>query len=321
MKSGFLAFTIAAGLAFSSVASARLVVYSAKNGDTAESIAADYYGNRSLARFISEGNGLTADAKLKPGQKVRIPTAFHYKVKKGDTLEALSQKFLEDKRRALVLAQLNGLKLTDKLNVGQDLLMPFVHLHKVQKPEALASVAKDFYGDSSKAKFLADFNFRPVSMLAPGDKLLIPISHVRIRAVRLQAPPPPVKDKAPDKHTAPVVPVAVTPAKEAQKLEEELAERVAAQMAVAEKAYKEGSYSDVPAALDKLLTAEDPSEAQLAKIFELKAMAYVALGMDELAVNAFREVIARNPQVTLDEATVSPKIRAALDRAKKNPGP
>jgi len=321
MKSGFLVFAVAAGIAFSSVAGARMVVYSAKNGDTAESIAADYYGNRSLARFISEGNGMAADARLKPGQKIRIPTAFHYKVRKGDTLEALSQKFLEDKRRAPVLAQLNGLKLTDKLNVGQDLMMPFLHLHRAQKPEALASVAKDFYGDSSKAKFLADFNFRPATMLAPGDKLLIPISHVRIRAVRLAPPPAAAPTKAPDKHSPPVAPVAVAPAKEAQKLEEELAERVAAQIAVAEKAYKEGSYSDVPAALDKLLTAEDPSEAQLAKIFELKAMAYVALGMDELAVNAFREVIARNPQVTLDEATVSPKVRAALDRAKKNPGP
>ena len=65
---------------------------------------------------------------------------------------------------------------------------------------------------------------------------------------------------------------------------------------------------------------EDPSEAQLAEIFRLKAFAYVALGLDELAVNAFREVLARKPDVALDEATVSPKIRAALERAKKTPG-
>jgi hypothetical protein len=70
-----------------------------------------------------------------------------------------------------------------------------------------------------------------------------------------------------------------------------------------------------------VLTSEDPSEAQLAEIFRLKAFAYVALGMDELAVSAFREVLARRPDVSLDVATVSPKIRAALDRAKKAPAP
>ncbi len=32
-------------------------------------------------------------------------------------------------------------------------------------------------------------------------------------------------------------------------------------------------------------------------------------------------VLARKPDVALDEATVSPKIRAALERAKKSPGP
>src|SRR5207245_593255 len=47
-------------------AAARVVTYSAKAGDTPESIAADYYGNRSLALFISEGNGLAHDARLKP---------------------------------------------------------------------------------------------------------------------------------------------------------------------------------------------------------------------------------------------------------------
>jgi len=299
-------------------AQARVVIYTARSGDTAESVAADYYGNRALASFIAEGNGLK-DSKLKPGQKVRIPTAFKYKLKRGDTLERLAQRFLDDKRRAQFLGSLNGLKLTDKLREGQELLIPFQHLHHADAPESLAAVAKTFYGDASKAKMLADFNFRSAPMLAKGEKLLVPISHVRIRAVRLQPPPAP-----PPGRTVPppqVTPVAAASAEVARRQEEELAQRVGAQLHVAEKAYKEGAYQDVPAALDKLLAAEDPSEAQLAEIFRLKAFAYVALGMDDLASNAFREVLARKPDVTLDEATVSPKIRAALDRAKKTPVP
>lgn len=302
-------------------ANARVVVYTAKAGDTPESIAADYYGNRSQALFILESNGLERDKPLKPGQKVRIPTAFHYRVHKGDTLEGLSRKFLDDPRRASFLAAFSGMRPTDKLREGQDLLIPFQHVHRTEVPESLQSVARAFYGDASKAKLLADYNFRTAPMLAKGEKVVVPIAHVKIRSVRLQPivdkPAPAGKTKEP-----PVAPtLAAAPPKEAQKREAELAERVGKSLAIAEKAYKDGSYSDVPAVLDKVLTDEDPSEAQLAEIFRLKAFAYVALGLDDLAVNAFREVLARKPDVALDAATVSPKIRAALERAKKTPGP
>jgi hypothetical protein len=240
---------------------------------------------------------------------VRIPTAFHYRVRKGDTLEALAQKFLDDKRRAPFLAQFSGLGRPDKLREGQDLLVPFQLVHHADAPESLQSVARAFYGDAAKAKLLADYNFRAAPMLAKGEKILVPIAHVRIRAVRLE----PVKE--------PGRSVAAAAAKEALQREAELAAKVSAQLQQVEGKYKDGSYADVPAALDKLLTEDDPSEAQLAEIFRLKAFAYVALGMDELAVNAFREVLARKPEALFDAATVSPKIRAAFERAKQAPAP
>lgn len=303
-------------------AEARVVVYTARAGDTPESIAADYYGNRSQAIFILETNGFERDKPLRPGQKVRIPTAFHYRVRRGDTLEGLAQRFLDDKRRATFLAAFSGLRGTDKLREGQDLLVPFQHVHRPEAPESLQSIARLFYGDGSKAKLLADYNFRPPSavMLAKGDRILVPIAHVKIRAVKLEqvAVRPSGKTKEPP---APTVTLAAAPPKEAQKREAELAERVGKQLQIAETAYKDGSYSDVPAVLDKVLTEEEPSEPQLAELFKLKAFAYVALGLDELAVKAFREVLARKPDLALDAATVSPKIRAAFDRAKKTPGP
>src|SRR5438874_1579504 len=191
---------LAALLLLSSVASARVVMYSAKNGDTPESIAGDFYGNRSQAVFLIESNGLERDKPLKPGQRVRIPTAFKYRVKKGDTLEALAQKFLDDKRRAKFLAAYSGLKETDKLREGQELLVPFQHVHRAELPESLQSVARAFYGDDSKEKLLADYNFRTSKMLAKGEKLLVPIAHVKIRAVRLVEPAP---EKVPSKKPLP----------------------------------------------------------------------------------------------------------------------
>jgi LysM repeat protein len=306
-------------LLMAGTASAKVVVYSAKPGDTPESVAADYYGNRSQALFILETNGLERDKPLKPGQKVRIPTSFHYRVHKGDTLEGLAGKFLDDKRRAPFLAAFSNMRSTDKLREGQDLLIPFQHVHRTEVPESLQSVARTFYGDASKWKLLADYNFRQAPILAKGERVLVPISSVHIRAVRLL----PVVEKAAGskiKEVPPVPTLAAAPPKEAQAREAALAEKVGKSLAIAEKAYKDGSYSDVPSVLDKVLTEDEPSEAQLAELFRLKAFAYVALGLDELAVNAFREVLARKPDVALDEATVSPKIRAALDRAKKTPG-
>jgi len=307
-------------------ARARVITYVAKAGDSAESIAADYYGNRSLALLISEGNALPKDAKLKAGQKIRIPTAVTYKVRRGDTLEALAKRFLDDGRRAPALAALCGLRSVDKLREGQELTIPFQHLHQAEAPESLTSVARAFYGDGSRAKLLQEFNFRPSPMLGKGDRIIVPIAHVHIRSVRLQqAPPPP--PPPPSKKGAPPPPppqqplVVPLPAVEAQRREAELAERVSLHLRLAEKAYKEGEYAEVPAQLDKLLAAEDPSEPQLAEIFRLKAFSYVALGLDELAVSSFREVLARKPDLVLDEATVSPKIRAALDRARRSAPP
>ena len=311
------AIVAAVFVAMLSTAEAKSVTYAVQAGDTAESVAADYYGNRSLALIVLEANGMEHAAKLRTGQKLRIPTAFRYRVKKGETLELLAQRFCDDKRRAPLLAQIAGVKPTDKLREGQDLIVPFQVTHRAEAPESLSSVARTFYGDAGKAKLLSDYNFRSSPLLAKGERVLVPIAHVKIRAVYLQPPAaaPATPDKIPDPPAAP--PVNPATEREAQRREIELAARVGGLLVEADKGYKDGAYAEVLANLDKLLSEEDPSESQLAEIFRLKACSYVALGMDDLAERAFREVLARKPGLTLDEATVSPKIRAALDRAKK----
>jgi LysM repeat protein len=322
MTRRWIGLVLAIALCFPALAQARVVTHTVGNGDTAESVAADYYGNRSLALIVLAANGLDRTAKLRSGQKLRIPTAFRYRVKKGETLEALAQRFCEDKRRAPLLAQIAGMKPTDKLREGQEILIPFNVTHKADAPESLQSVARSFYGDPGRGKFLADYNFRTSPLLAKGEKLVVPISHVKIRAVYLQppapAPAPPVAAVQGHVKTDEPEPqlVAIAPEREAQRREVELAARVGGLLAEADKSYRDGEYAAVLANLDKLLSEEDPSEVQLTEIFRLKAFCYVALGMDDLAERAFREVLARKPAILLDEATVSPKIRAALDRAR-----
>ena len=302
-----------------SSAQAKAVIYTARAGDTVESIAADYYGNRSLALYVLEGNGLTKGSPIKAGQQLHIPTAFHYRLHKGDTLDGLSKRFLDTPRRAPFLAAMNNIKVSDRLHEGQELTIPFQFVHRPTAPESLQSIAQAFYGDSSRAKFLADYNFRTAPVVSKGEKLVVPISNVRVRSVRIHAVP--TMGEGPESLEMNTPALQAAPVKEAQRREAELAERVGALLSALENSYKAGQYSEVAGSLDKLLTEEDPSEAQLAEIFRLKAFAYVALDLPDLATQAFREVIARKPDLKLDEATVSPKIRAALDRARRAPKP
>jgi LysM repeat protein len=311
---------LGAVLAVAGPAHARAVVHTVQAGDTAESVAADYYGNRSLAIVVLEANGMERSGKLRIGQKLRIPTAYRYRIKRGETLEALAQRCCEDRRRAAVLGQMLGLKPGDKLREGQEVLMPFQVVHRADAPESLSSLARTVYGDPGRAKLLLDYNMRGSPMLAKGERVAVPIQHVKVRAVFLQPAAPMAAvavapDRTPDPPPAP--PVAPATEREAQRREVELAARIGGLLVEAEKGYKDGAYAEMSANLDKLLSEEDPSESQLAEIFRLKAYAYVALGADDLAERAFREVLARKPGLTLDEATVSPKIRAALERAKK----
>src|SRR6185436_6483245 len=113
----------------------------------------EYYGNRALALFILEANGLRGKT-IKPGQKVRIPTAFHYRMKRGETLEAIAARFLEDKRRAPFLALWSGLPRGDHGHEGADVLVPFQFVHRAAAPESLATVARSFYGDPGQARLL-----------------------------------------------------------------------------------------------------------------------------------------------------------------------
>lgn len=89
-------------------------------------------------------------------------------------------------------------------------------------------------------------------------------------------------------------------------------------IAAARELYQAGRYAEVPTALVKLLAESQLTAPQLAAVYELLASAYVALGQTELAIRCFSEVLSRRPAFALDPVRVSPKIRAALDQARRD---
>lgn len=269
-------------------------------GDTAEVLAAQYYNNRSFAALVREVNKLPPNANPKPGQRLRIPSATQYRVNRGETLELVAKRRLGDARRAHFIAEWNGLKPGAQPAAGTKLLLPDLILHHATAPESFTALAKNLFGDAAQAKMLQAYNFHPGALIGRGERILIPFTMVRTQ-------------------TAVSVPAAphVRKAEDTARLEAEQAARLAAGVALAEKAYRDGNYAEIPGALIRLLASEKPSEQQLGEIHRLLAFAYVALGVDELALKEFQEMLQHDPKATLDAATVSPKIREVFDRAKK----
>jgi hypothetical protein len=282
-------------------------------GDTPERIAAEYYGNRALEYYIREVNQIARGAKLKRGRRLQVPTAFRVKLKKNQTLEVVAKRYLGDARRAPFLAEWSGINPGDKPAEGAELLVPFQFIYRPSTPQTLTTIAKSFYNDTSQARMLAGYNFRKEPQVARGEKIIVPLPHLRVRSVYLPQPSPGQARSAPQGRQV----MEEASERESQRREAELANRVAERLRLAEKAYRDGSYDEVPAQLVKLLAEEDPSEAQLISIHRLLGFAYVALGTESVAVKEFQEVLERDPNATLDPVTVSPKILRVFERARQ----
>ena len=324
------------------------LVYLPREGDTPESLAQQYYGSRKQAVFIREANHLGTSGRLKDGVPVKIPGAYRIRVKKGDTLEGLADRLLNDKRRARFLGEWNGLKLSDVLREGADLKIPFHLRHSALAPESLSSLAGTFYNDPQQGKMLADYNFRGVPVLAKGESVVIPVPHVFVKSSLLasagKALPAPTPagpggagtkaagdagvdragERAPDRR-----PAEGSPDQAQDKVGEQvLAQaadvipgdarslRVTERLRVAEQAWRDGLAEEVVDQLTRLLAEEQPVEAQRAAVHRLRGFAYVAIGHDEPALADFRDLLRRDPRATFDAARVSPKIRAVFDRAR-----
>jgi nucleoid-associated protein YgaU len=137
-----LALAITMALATAAHADRDYLTYKVKAGDSLALLAAEYYGDRNHAVFIMVANKLDHPRPLKPGEKLRIPVTRVVTVAVGDTLEALAQSYLGDKRRARYLAEFNDLAAGDSLVAGASLSIPFHVTHTAAGDETLAAASR-----------------------------------------------------------------------------------------------------------------------------------------------------------------------------------
>ncbi|MBT8495148.1 MAG: LysM peptidoglycan-binding domain-containing protein [Deltaproteobacteria bacterium] len=265
-----------------------------KAGDSLALLAAEYYGDRRHAIFIMVANKMTHPRALKPREILRIPMNRRITAKAGDSLETLAKQHLGDERRGPFLAAFNNLAVGSSVAVGQEVVIPIHVPHTAAAKEKIDNIAAAYFGDRKKGKLLKKYNFLKSGLLGPGEKIIVPINHVRVQASKL---PPPDPDS-----TARVQKRA------------EMQKRARQAIPVVRAAWRGGDFATVKRALTPVET--EYLDVDLAvEIGVLLGATYIAFGDDETALATFQKALERRPDHLLSAYEYSPKVRAVWQRA------
>jgi hypothetical protein len=218
-----------------------------------------------------------------------------YRAQEGDTLAGLAKRYLDDERRAPFLAEFNNIPEQSVLAPGQELIIPFHAVHTAEGSETLKDIGLAYYGDGSRAELLAAYNFRAANKpLKKGEKLIVPITDVRIRQEKLPPQDPALVER--------------------EKKRKDMTAQVDEAWPRAEQAWKEGRYAVVRDALVGLEVDYLDSETAARVAYRL-GCAYVALGEDAPALAQFKKVRERAPEFTVTADLTSPRIWRVLEQA------
>ena len=291
---------IAAAVLVALVAPARAqddaVAYRVKQGDSLELIAAEFYGDRSLAGWIAAENKLTHGRTVHGGDRIKVPIAREVVTAKGDTFESLATTYLGDASRAPFLAEANAMSIEDSLATGTTIVIPLHVTHVAQGTESLASVAQSYLGDARQAEMLARYNGLDKTTLEKGETIVVANLHVRVRPSRLPALDADAKARRDAQHQA------VADASEA--------------LPRAEAAWLQADFAGVKAALARVADEVDYLDTRSAvEIGLLLGRAHVAFGETDAAIAAFAQVLDRRPRYRLSPYADSPKVIAVWQKA------
>lgn len=270
------------------------ITYKVRQGDSLELIAAEFYGERKHAVFILVANRMPHPRRLRPGERIKVPTNREIIAAPGDTLDSLAATHLGDPRRAPFLARFNGLDPAESVPAGAVLTVPLTVTHAAAGAESLASISAAYFGDARHVELLRDYNFLDKDGLARGEALIVPITNVRVRDSKL-----PAMDAESKRRT--------------EKLERS---RIVARTALprAYRAADRGEWATVKAELAELDL--DFLDAGLAvEVGLLIGQAHLASGDEPLALAAFTHALERKPGHVLDAYYYSPKVREAWRKA------
>lgn len=273
--------------------------YRVRPGDTLDVIAAESYGDKTLAMFIATENKLIEGKQakpraLRPGERLRIPAAREIATAKGDQLETLAQSYLGDSHRASFLGDYNAIAPDRSLPTGSVLVVPMHVTHVATAPESLAAVSLAYFGDPKQAELLKRYNGLDKTSLEKGDAIVVPALRV---------------------HPAKTIPLG-SDDKERRDHHAKAVAGAADALARAKAAWMLGDFAGVKTALADSAGELDYVDTDVAvEIGLLLGKAHCAFDEQDAAVAAFAQVRERKPSQTLTTYADSPKVLSAWRKA------
>jgi LysM repeat protein len=277
-----------------------------RQGDTLASIAERYYGDPQRETILVVENGLIREggSEIVVGMRLIIPTVIYYRVQEGETWAELAKRFYGDARRAYALFEANRNAAGAQPDPGYELLIPYPLRYVVSQNDTLRQIAKKYYpyNVDQGIKNLVRFNFMRTARVDRGQIVLVPLENLALSGKgRKTAEPegkPPIGGEIRDKQ-----------------------EHISAELVVLHEHLLRGRFAEAVALGNRLLGGGDLSGNQLVTVHRELAVAYVAFGREDLAVQAFKTALQKQPDLELDTVTTSPKVLHALARARPEPKP
>jgi hypothetical protein len=278
------------------------VVHIVRPGETLAAIAELYYGEARREAAIVAENGLSADggSSIVVGLRLAIPTARYHRVQEGETWAALAERYYGDVRRAFVLIDANSAGAGKQPGVGAQLLIPHPLRYLGNSHDPVRQAAREFYDGSTKTiVMLRRFNGLKGSRVGRGDILLLPLSNLVLSAQG--------RKLAQDQGRA------LALAAEAR--DRQLS--VHDELPTLHEHVQRGRYVEAVALANRLIGASQLTGNQVVTIQRELGTALVALDREDLALEAFKALLEKQPDVELGLGDTSPRVLHVLDSAKR----
>jgi hypothetical protein len=284
-------------------------IHVVREGETLASIAQAYYGDpRREAALVAE-NGLEAEggAAIVVGVRLVVPHVEYHRVALGETWQSIAERYFGVSTRAFAIQEANPSVEGGQPAEGAELLIPYPLRHVCDQRDTINHLATEYYGDLAEARTIRRFNnMRPSARLTRGQVLLVPLRDL-------------VLSEEGQRLVGAAMPVVALGAGSGEV--RELQERIAAELPALQDEVRLGQFTEALAHGSRLLGSGELTGNQIVTIQRALAICYVAVDRQDLAVGAFREALARQPDLELDSRRTSPTVLRAFEMARHPDAP
>jgi hypothetical protein len=208
-------------------------------------------------------------------------------------------RYYGDPQRAFALIDANGGKAGEHPDVGAELLIPYPLRVVAGQSDPLRRIAKTYYDSMAAMNVVRRFNPSARSRIVRGQILLAPLSDLVLSAqgrklVEAQVGAPQYGGDVRKKQS-----------------------EIDAELPVLRDHVRQGRYADAVAMGNRLIGNGDLTSSESVTIHRELGTAYVALGRDDLAKEAFHTALAQQPDAEFDSLRTSPKVQRVIEDVRK----